>query len=109
MTVPATRWQPGMLITAGRLLASDLQKGTALVSFTNQTSWTQQIAFPEAYPSTPSGVTTQILSGAGPTARWDSRAFTVTPTGFTLFCFVTDAANTPVTWSSIPVYWEARF
>ncbi|MFJ9657623.1 hypothetical protein ACIRPR_06595 [Streptomyces griseoflavus] len=108
MPVPATLWQPGMRITAGRLRATDVQRGTVLVTFTSQTSWTQAVTFPEAFPTAPAGVVTQIASGAGPTARWGSRAISVTPTGFTLFCFVTDAASAAASWADIPVYWEAR-
>lgn len=109
MTVPGTLWQPGMLLTPDRLLATDDQDGIALVSFTTQTSWTQAVVFPEAYPAVPSGVTTEIQSGAGPTARWDSRAITITATGFTLFAFITDLANSAVTWSNVPVFWRATY
>jgi hypothetical protein len=109
VTVPGTLWQPGMLLTADHLLASDVQKALVLVSFTSQTSWTQTVNFPEAYPAVPTGVHTEILSGAGPTARWDTRAIGITATGFTLFCYITDLANSAVTWSNVPVYWEAQY
>ncbi|MFJ2909351.1 H-type lectin domain-containing protein [Streptomyces sp. NPDC087228] len=107
MAVPATLWQPGMRITADRLAAKDYQSGTVLVSFTNATSHTRTVAFPVPFPVTPT-VTVGVQSGASATARWASRAYEVTPTGFTMFCFVTDAANAPVSWSSVPVAWTAR-
>ncbi|MFD5266760.1 hypothetical protein [Streptomyces sp. NPDC058335] len=109
MTVPATLWQPGMLLTPDRLLATDEQRGIVLVSFTSLTSFTQTVTFPEAFPAVPTGVDTEIQSGAGPTARWDTRAITVTSTGFTLFCYVTDAASAAATWASVPVFWRATY
>lgn len=102
-------WLAGMRIDADRLLLTSGQQGVALVSFEARTSWTQAVVFPTPFPSAPSGVMTQIQSGAGPTARWGSRAISITPSGFTLFCFVMDAASASATWSSVPVYWDAQF
>ncbi|MEH0470890.1 hypothetical protein QA943_18880 [Streptomyces sp. B21-097] len=107
MAVPATVWQPGMVITEPRLNGVDWQRGSVLVNFTSQTSWTQAVTFPQAFPSTPVAVVPAIASGAGPTARWGSRAISITPTGFTLFLFVTDLANSAATWTDIPVSWVA--
>ncbi len=106
MTVPRTLWQPGMIITAGRMAAVDYQSGVVSVSFTSQTSWTESVVFPEAYTAAPV-VNTEIASGAGATARWGSRAYNITPTGFTLFLFIMDTANSAATWSDIPVSWTA--
>ena len=82
------------------------QIGSASVSFTSQTSWTQTVVFPTAFPSTPI-VTVNIASGAGPTSRWGARATSVTASQFVLFLFHTDAADAADTWSSVPVHWHA--
>ncbi|MBC9719514.1 hypothetical protein H9Y04_44150 [Streptomyces sp. TRM66268-LWL] len=89
-----TQWQPGMRITAERLQDTGIQSATLAVTF------------PKPYPTAPI-VQTEIVSGAGATARWGSRAININSTGFTLFLFITDAANTPATWTNIPVQWIA--
>lgn len=106
MTVPRTLWQPGMRITAARANAVDYQSRVESISFTSLTSYTQAIVFDEAFPSTPV-VHTEIVSGAGVTARWGSRAISRTPSGFTLFLFIMDTANSSATWTDIPVVWTA--
>ncbi|WP_406420911.1 hypothetical protein [Streptomyces sp. NBC_00842] len=107
MAVPATPWQPGMRITIGRLAAKDYQAGTVNVSFTNLTSYQQNVTFPEAFPVAPI-MNAEIASGAGVTGRFEVRPISVTPTGFTLFILLTDTAEGPDTWASIPVHWVAR-
>ncbi|WP_128818032.1 hypothetical protein [Streptomyces sp. S063] len=107
MPVPATLWQPGMRITDSRLNAKDYQAGVISVSFTNQSSYTQVVTFPEPFPVAPI-MSAEIASGAGVTGRFEARAISVNATGFTLFILLTDAAEGPDTWSGQPVHWTAR-
>ena len=82
-----------------------LQTGKLSVSFTNESLYTRPITFPRAFSTTPN-VFCSIESGSGVTARWDARAFNITASGFTLFCFPNDIGDTK-TWSGIPVSWLA--
>lgn len=86
-------------------IAALVQSGNTSVSFTSQTSYTATITFPVAFPATPR-VSVNINSLGGSTARWGSRAGTVTATNFTLFVFAGDASS-PATWSSVDVQWIA--
>jgi hypothetical protein len=82
-----------------------METNTVSVSFTNRDSHTVPVRFARPFPAQPV-VLTNIASGAGPTARWISRAINITPEGFTLFVFAaTD--NLEVTWNDIPVHWAA--
>ncbi|WP_025620336.1 H-type lectin domain-containing protein [Salinispora cortesiana] len=99
-----THWQSGMLITPARL--GEQESGQVDVSFTNLALYTQPVAFAEPFAATPR-VTTQIVSGAGPTARWGSRPINITTTGFTLFVFRGDGVSPGSTWDDIPVQWIA--
>jgi len=100
-----TTWQTGMRQTPARL--NDVVYRTELISFTSLTSFTVAINFGVTITGTLPQVFTEISSGANVTARWDSRAIGVTATGFSLFLFITDAANPAVTWASVPVIWRA--
>jgi hypothetical protein len=80
--------------------------GTRSVSFTTQSSFTVATTFGFTFAAPP-GVTTSIDSGAGETARWGSRAISVTTTGFTLFVFQNQATTN--TWVNIPVVWIAHY
>lgn len=82
------------------------QIGTATVSFTSQTSWTQTVSFPAAFPTTPI-VMVNIASAPGSALRWAARAISVTPSQFSLYLFHTDAADAADTWASVPVQWNA--
>lgn len=84
--------------------ASTVVRGTVNVSFTSLGSYTQSITFGTPFSTVPV-VMTNIASAAGPTARWGSRAYNVTATGFTLFLFSGDATN--ATWPSQPIEWLA--
>jgi hypothetical protein len=86
-------------------LSSDyqlLQAGSVNISFVTLTSFTVAVNFAQPFPSTPS-VSTNINSGAGSTAGWGSRAFGVTPLGFTMFVFGPSA-----TWTNVNVQWQAQ-
>ncbi|MGW1151964.1 hypothetical protein ACWD45_11885 [Streptomyces rubiginosohelvolus] len=107
MAVPATLWRPGMIITDARLNARDYQAGIIVVSFTNLASYTQNIVFPEAFPVAPI-MNAEIAAGAGTTGRFEVRPINVSATGWTLFALLTDTAEGPDTWSSVPVHWTAR-
>lgn len=77
------------------------QTGSSTISFATDTSFTVAVTFAKAFPAVPK-VFTNINSGAGSTASWDSRAFNVTTTGFTMFVFGPSS-----TWSNIEVQWAA--
>ncbi|QWQ43050.1 H-type lectin domain-containing protein [Streptomyces sp. YPW6] len=107
MPVPATLWRPGMRITDARMNAKDYQAGIILVSFTNQTSHTEFVPFPEPFPVTPM-MSVEIASGSGVTGRFEARPISVNASGFTLFVLVTDSSEGPDTWASQPVHWIAH-
>lgn len=100
-----TTWQTGMRMTPARL--NDEVFRTELISFTALTQTTVPVNFGFTFTGTLPQVFTEITSGANVTARWGSRAISVTATGFVLFLFATDAANAAVTWASVPVIWRA--
>lgn len=79
---------------------------TQSVSFTSQTSVSVAVSFGVTFQAPPQ-VFTEIISGAGVTSRWGSRAISITTTGFTLFLFTMDAASSAATWSGVPVNWRA--
>lgn len=80
------------------------QTGTELINFTTLTQTTVAVTFPVPFLTIPK-VFTEIQSGAGPTARWDSRAINVSTTGFTIFVYSNDIAA--ATWVDVPVVWVA--
>jgi hypothetical protein len=93
----------------GLFQAPNLQSGQASISFVGLSSFTQAVVFPEAYAvGTVPVVTTNIASSAGVTARWGSRAYNISNTGFTLFLFEGDSADPVQTWANIPVQWWAH-
>lgn len=81
--------------------ATTMQIGSASISFTTQTSFTQAVSFPVAFASTPV-VMTNINSGSGSTGSWGSRAISIGTSGFTIFVFGPSA-----TWSNVTVQWAA--
>lgn len=99
VTIVAPSWSP----VPGP--AKALQVGTASVSFTSQTSFTQTVTFPTAFASTPV-VMTNIHTGSGVAGHWSSRAISITPTGFSIFVY-SDTGASAATWSAIPVQWMA--
>ncbi|MFW3473668.1 H-type lectin domain-containing protein [Streptomyces microflavus] len=86
------------------LPARAFQSGTALLSWTAASAATTTVTFPVAFPSVPR-VTTNIASGGGEVARWASRAYNVTTTGFTAYMAAPTAANT--TGTNVPLTWIA--
>lgn len=80
--------------------------GTALITFVSQTSFVQAISFGFTFDAPPQ-VFTEIGSGAGAAARWDSRAINITTTGFDMFVYRTDASDPAVSWTNIGVHWRA--
>ena len=100
-----TYFTAGQRLT-GELLENFIQRGEVLVSFTSQTSHTQDVVFPVPFAAAPI-MAVNIASGAGATARWGARAIGVTATQFTLFLFVGDAGASAATWSGIEVQWIA--
>lgn len=82
------------------------RRGTTTVSFTSLSSTTVSVNFGFTFPTAPT-VMTNIDSGAGATARWESRAITITTTGFTLFVYQSQAIAG--TWTDIPVSYIAHY
>lgn len=89
-----------------RPVAPVFQQGVASVSFASQNSFTMMVTFPTSFTSVPV-VTTNIGSGDGSTARWGSRAISVTASNFTLFVYRGDGDDPVQTWSGVPVQWIA--
>jgi hypothetical protein len=86
-------------------LRASKQTGIETLSFTNRNNHTHAVVFDTPYAAEPI-VNTNIRSGAGATARWISRAITITPQGFTLFVFSASSGN--ATWDDILVSWTAE-
>lgn len=79
--------------------------GVVNVSFSSATSHTETVTFSTPFTSPPR-VYTNIASGSGAAAHWDSRAINITTSGFTLFVFA-PLSGSAATWSNIPVNWDA--
>lgn len=82
------------------------QSGTVVMSFTSQSSVTQSVQFPQPFANIPI-VMTNIASNVAGAVRWNSRAVTVTTTGFTMSVFKGDGADAAQTWTNVPVQWIA--
>lgn len=97
-------------ITANQTSITNLtnwtRRGTVLVSFTTLNSSTAAVSFGFTFPAIPT-IVTNLDSGAGSTARWETRAISATTTGFTMFVYQSQA-NTG-TWVDIPVSWIAMY
>lgn len=94
---------PASWMVVGTLGAPTAQAGNVTISFVSLAAFTTNVTFPSAFARQPS-VSTNINSGVGATANWQSRAFAVTTTGFTMFVFSTVAS----TWTNIDVQWQAQ-
>lgn len=85
-------------------IISDIHQAQELsITFAAATSYSQAVVFPVAFTTAPN-VHTNIASGAAATAQWNSRAISVTTTGFTLFLFTPAGATA---FAAIPVQWSA--
>lgn len=82
------------------------RRGTVSFTFASSTSATMAVNFGFTFPATPT-VTTNIDSGAGATARWESRAISATTTGFTMFVYQSQAVASA--WTDIPVSYIALY
>ena len=82
------------------------RRGVASMTFAAVTSATLVVNFGFTFPAIPT-IMTNIDSGAGPTARWESRAITATTTGFTMFVYQSQALTG--SWTDIPVSWVATY
>lgn len=80
--------------------------GTRLLSFSNRASYTirQNFAAGAGFTAAPV-VTTNIASGDGSAAQWESRAIDIDDDGFTIFVYSSERLTS--TWSGIPVCWYA--
>ncbi|MEV6074908.1 H-type lectin domain-containing protein [Streptomyces sp. NPDC052069] len=88
-----------------RQVSSLTQQGSASLSWTNANSATLNVTFPFAFSATPN-VFTNINSGNGAVARWASRAYNISTTGFTIFLTAPDPAILS-SGTNIPVQWFA--
>lgn len=79
------------------------ETGSFVFTFVTQTSVTQAIVFDRPFQETPV-VLTNINSGSGPTTNWQSRAFNISTTGFTLWVSTAGAATS---WTNVAVQWAA--
>lgn len=97
-------------IASGSTAITNLQnwtrRGTLNISFVSVNSSTAVVNFGFTFPGIPT-VMTNIDSGAGSTARWESRAISITTTGFTMFVYQSQATNG--SWTDIPVSWIAHY
>jgi hypothetical protein len=82
------------------------RRGTTTFTFVTLSSSTASVNFGFTFPGVPT-VTTNIDSGAAATARWESRAITVTTTGFTMFVYSSQA--TTASWTDVPVSYVAHY
>ena len=99
---PASWLLLGKVVPSGSVLQDAIQAGTSNITVTAATSGTLAVVFARPYTQAPS-VSTNINSGAGSTASWQSRAINVTTTGFTLFIFGPSSSFTaPVQWQAQP-------
>lgn len=81
------------------------QAGQTTITFVTQTSFTQAVVFPQPYPAGQNlSVHTNINSGVGATANWQSRAINISNTGFTIFVFTAGVASS---WTNVGVVWSA--
>lgn len=93
---------PTSWLVMGGLGAPTAQAGSESISFVTLTSFTTPVVFDREFSRQPS-VSTNINNGTGATAGWQSRAFGVTTTGFTLFVFGASS-----TWTNVDVQWQAQ-
>jgi hypothetical protein len=82
------------------------RRGTTTFTFVTLSSSTALVNFGFTFPGIPT-VTTNIDFGSAPTARWESRAITVTTTGFTMFVYSSQA--TTASWTDVPVSYVAHY
>lgn len=82
------------------------RRGSVEMSFASTNASTMVVNFGFTFPGVPT-VMTNIDSGAGATARWETRAITILTTGFTLFAYQSQA--TAGTWTDVPVSWIAHY
>jgi hypothetical protein len=82
------------------------RRGTTAFTFVTLSSSTASVNFGFTFPTVPT-VTTNIDSGAAATARWESRAITVTTTGFTMFVYSSQATTS--SWTDVPVSYIAHY
>ena len=83
------------------------RRGTVLVNFAASGSFTTVVNFGFTFPGVPT-VVTNIDSGSGTTARFESRGITLTTTSFTLFVY-TSVIGATSTWVDVPVSWIAHY
>lgn len=97
-------------ITSNQTSITNLTNWTRLgavgITFAAATSFSANVNFGFTFPGIPK-VVTNIDTGAGATARWESRAITVTTTGFTMFVYQSQA--TAGSWTDVPVNWVAHY
>lgn len=97
-------------IASNQATITDIQnwhrRGTVLMTFVGLNASTLAVNFGFTFPGVPT-IVTNIDSGVGATARWESRAITATTTGFTMFVY--QSAAVAGSWTDIPVSWIAFY
>jgi hypothetical protein len=83
-----------------------MRRGAVTMTFASSVSATTAVNFGFTFPGVPT-VMTNIDSGSGSTSRWESRAITVTTTGFTMFVYQSQAIASA--WTDIPVNYVAHY
>lgn len=82
------------------------RRGTVLITFAALNASTAAVVFGFTFPGVPT-IMTNIDTGVGATARWESRAISATTTGFTMFVYQSAAVSG--SWTDIPVSWVAFY
>ena len=81
------------------------QSAEELVTFGAATSNVHPVVFPRPFPpGRDPNVFTNISTGAGGIALWQSRAINIGTNGFDIFVYTTGGA---VAWNNVPVGWHA--
>jgi hypothetical protein len=81
-------------------------RGSTSFTFVTLSSSTAAVNFGFTFPGVPT-VTTNINSSAAATARWESRAHTITTTGFTMFVYSSQA--TTASWTDVAVSYVVHY
>lgn len=85
-----------------------IKDGKVSVTFALASQHVRPIVFKTPYPAgIVPVVTININSGAGITARWHGRAYSITNTGFQLFLFKGVTTDADQAWTNIEVQWRA--
>jgi hypothetical protein len=91
------------LIVKGGHRAAAVEATTETITFSSREDYFKDITFTTPFSAKPV-VTVSLSSGTGPTAGWNVRAYQISTTKFTLWCF---RPGNPGAWSGVDVGWTA--